>query len=200
MADVQMGTYIAEDDEDNFFKELVKHQAGSATRAATGEEILDALNASSSSTSSIKLWVHAQHGWRPNSPYGNSVEGGFGGGSNGLDGTGFYGIDPPTGANRANGGRNLADLKAMVDAGDIVFSSDSTTYVYGCEVSNTKDFAKKLSTITGGTVRAGVGKVSTAHANGSNGNATDPWRAEGGWDTYENGTKVNTSPGPKYIL
>lgn len=51
--------------------------------------------------------------------------------------------------------------------------------------------------MTGCKIYAAQGKSSTAHNDGSKGTSRDPWRAEGGWDTFDNGQR--TPVGDKYI-
>jgi RHS repeat-associated protein len=191
-----VGTYVSNDRENGFFNSLVEHVTSDADRVASGSELLETLDQSSGGDDAIGTWVHAQHGWVPNSTYGNNVDGGLGGGQQGS-GTGFYGSDPPDGSDP--GGKSLDDLSKLIESGAIKFKDDCSIYLYGCEVSNTGDFAKRLSKITGCKVYAASGKCSTAHSDGSPGTATDPWRAEGGWDEYEDGNRDNDERGPTYL-
>ena len=197
---INVGTYVSSDAEKGFFSGLVDHTAGSSTGCAGGESIITAL--ATTTDECIKTWVHAQHGWIANSAYGKAVDGGLGGGTNGS-GTGFYGNDPnpqPANGGRAKGGRQLDDLAAAIKAGTVKFCNPCRIYIYGCQMSNTGTFAARLSgIIPGSKVFAGNGKVSTAHSNGDPGTSTDPWRAEGGWDTFEAGAQTNTETGPTYI-
>ena len=129
------------------------------------------------------------------------MDGGFGGGRNG-DGTGFYGRDPDPQppadeGGRTQGGRSLDDLQADINANRIRFCKPCRIYVYGCEISTIGSFAGRLSQMTGCRVYAARGKCSTAHADSSAGTARDPWRAEGGWDTYDNGQQTQTNE--KYV-
>lgn len=200
---LKVGTYVCSDDEKGFFDELVKRRLSTAVRAASGKEILDALaNKCPKPEDCIDTWIHAQHGWLPDSEYGKAVEGGFGGGQSGS-GTGMYGRDPVPQSDdggRRKGGRSLIDLKEAIKSGKITFCDSCEIYVYGCEVSNTGTFAGKLSSITGCTVYAASGKCSTAHSDGTPGTARDPWRAEGCWEKWRDGKKDATPPtGKKYI-
>ena len=198
---VNVGTYVCGDREKNFFEEIVKTRSGHSIRAKNGQGIIDALTGRCAEDTCISKWVHAQHGWYPNSAYGKSVGGGFGGGQTG-EGTGFYCKDPnpqPEDGGRAKGGRSLGDLKTAITSGKVKFCDSCTIYIYGCEVSAIGSFAKDLSCITKCTVYAGSGKVSTAHPDGSAGAGRDPWRAEGGWDTYKGCKKQNSERGPIYI-
>lgn len=195
------GTYVCGDGEKNFFEDLVKTRSGHSIRANNGQEIIDALTGRCAKDECISKWVHAQHGWAPNSPYGQSVGGGFGGGRSG-DGTGFYCRDPspqPDDGGRKKGGRSLEDLKSAIASGKLKFCDPCTIYIYGCEVSAIGSFAKDLSCATKCTVHAGSGNVSTQHPDRSPGTGTDPWRADRGWDTYKNCEKVNDKRGPIYI-
>ena len=198
---VNVGTYIAPDDEETFFKELVNHRAGNTSRAKSGADILNSLAANSTEGKCIKTWVHAQHGWLPNSPDGRLVDGGFGGGQRG-EGTGFYRKDQdpqPRNGGRANGGRNLNDLKSAIDGGTIRFCRQCRIYIYGCEIASIGTFAAELSRITKCEVYAANGKSSTAHDNGGRGKSTDPWRAEGGWKKLVDGAAAADQPSGKYI-
>lgn len=198
---IDVGTYVCSDEELGFFRELVKNIIANAHRAASGEEILGALTSDCKNDKCIRTWVHAQHGWTPDSSYGKDVGGGFGGGTCGS-GTGFYRKDPnpqPEDGGRAKGGRSLEDLKAAIASKQVRFCKCCVIYIYGCEVSCIGDFVAELSNITGCTIHAGSGKVSTAHLDGTPGTSKDPWRAEKGWDTWKDGKKTNTGQGPKYV-
>ena len=71
--------------------------------------------------------------------------------------------------------RDIDDLIKLIKKGDIVFSEDAIIKLFGCNLA-TGEFAQKLSNITGATVIASEGRVSSI--NGTN-SAGKPY--ETGW-------------------
>ncbi|MCY2964024.1 MAG: RHS repeat-associated core domain-containing protein, partial [Planctomycetota bacterium] len=188
---IDISTYVVESGgEEGFFNALAGNLVEAPVQVNTGDELLGALVDSCETEECIRTWIHTQHAWRPNSDFGKLVGGGFGGGST-SGGCGFYGKDKAEGINRKKGGRGLPDLAKAIDKKTIKFCSPCRIYVYGCEVATTGDFADELQKVTGCTVYAGAGKVSTTHSDGKAGTHSDPWRAEGGWYVFgpNNGEK-----------
>jgi RHS repeat-associated protein len=202
---VNLGTTMP-DNTERIFRDIIEKYIGKkdSYTVMSGEDLLIAMKAQCEKNRCIKTWMHTQHAWNNDSAWAPQVGGGLGGGVNG-NWTGFYGkdpgpaADPPPGPTegRAGGGRNLDDLEKNVKDGKIKFCQPCTIYIYGCAVSKHGDFASRLSKITKCKVFAANGKCSTTHADGTPGTHNDPWRAEGGWDTYSNGAKTPT--GGKYI-
>jgi len=105
--------------------------------------------------------------------------------------------------NRAGGGRDLADLRALVTAERIVFCKPCKIRLYFCRVG--EDFAKKLSSITECRVYYSRGICSPVHTPDGTGeipgqavsgpNTPADRRTPGGpsWGAYEKGKKVDIS-------